>query len=53
MVDVWVLQMCEKFGWSLADVQAMPIEDIVLVLGYMDGMAKIEAHFAQQHRRKK
>lgn len=35
------LGIAERFGWSLEQIRKMPMADVMMVLGYMDGLNKI------------
>lgn len=39
---VWMVQMCEKFGWTFEYVRNMPFEDVMIIMGYMSGVNKVE-----------
>lgn len=39
---VWMVQMCEKFGWTFEYVRNMPFEDVMIIMGYMSGVSKVE-----------
>jgi len=39
-MDVWAMQVCEKFGWTLEYIDRMPMEELALVMGYIEGMER-------------
>lgn len=49
----WMVQMCEKFGWTFEHVRNMPFEDVMIIMGYMSGVSKVEQMRAMKQSRKK
>ena len=45
---VQALMICERFGWALEYVLALPVDKFFSVLGYMDGINKVDA---ERHQR--
>lgn len=39
---VWMVQICEKFGWTFEHVRNMPFMDMMIIMGYMGGVGKVE-----------
>ena len=45
---VWIMQLCERFGWTFDYVRDMPLPDLMVVLGYVEGMSKLDEYRAMK-----
>lgn len=46
---IWTVQLCEKFGWTFEHVRQMPLDDLMIIMGYMEGMSKLDEYRAQKN----